>query len=254
RVLHLMFAGEWAVDVQIAETEAARAGVDFDIGWSHCRYDRYTEFGGMCLDHRSRFFALRRDYHRHSALEDARLLPGYRFRAGAEVLLVIVVDWRDHAQCGCDHVGRSETPAESDFEHHAIGALFGEHKERHRGDGFEIRGVHIERAFDRGMHLLECSGESGGGDRLTIDLDALGGLGEVRRGEESASTGVDLRSRAHVYPAVSASPAPIGQTESTRGGTASTSPTSNAPTAPRLPTESTTVSAPIERIACAASR
>src|SRR5262249_57229484 len=102
RVLHLMFAGEWTVDVQIAETEAARAGVDFDIGWSHCRYDRYTEFGGMCLDHRSRFFALRRDYHRHSALEDARLLPGDRFQAAAEVLLVIVVDWRDHAQFGCD--------------------------------------------------------------------------------------------------------------------------------------------------------
>ena len=44
----------------------------------------------------------------------------------------------------------------------------------------------------------------------------------------------------------------MGQTASTRGGSASNRPFGNAPMAPRLPTESTTDSGPMERIFSAA--
>ena len=64
--------------------------------------------------------------------------------------------------------------------------------ERHRGHGFKIRGVQIDCAAGQqllhgGMHTVEGVGEALRGDRPAIDLDALGGLGEVGRGEETGA-------------------------------------------------------------------
>ena len=72
--------------------------------------------------------------------------------------------------------------------------------------------------------------------------------------QRRASEWLFLRVHDHVYAAVSASPAPMGDTASTRGGSASNRPSEKAPTAPRLPSESTTDSAPMARICAAASR
>ena len=72
--------------------------------------------------------------------------------------------------------------------------------------------------------------------------------------QRSASVKSPCVSMDHTKAAASASPAPMGQSTSTRGGSASMMAPSIAPMAPRLPSESTTVSGPMARMRAAASR
>src|ERR1017187_4273048 len=72
--------------------------------------------------------------------------------------------------------------------------------------------------------------------------------------ESYASVKSPLRSMDHAKAAAKASPAPMGQSTSTRGGRASMMVPSMAPMAPRLPSESATISGPMARIRATASR
>ena len=63
---------------------------------------------------------------------------------------MIVVDGRDHAELGSHHVGGIQSAAQAHFQHHGVQLGIGESHESHGGDGFEIRGVHVELA--RGEH------------------------------------------------------------------------------------------------------
>jgi len=116
----------------------------------------------------------------------------------AEINLVIEIDGGDDGERRIDYVGRVETPAEADFDHRGIDALLAKEPERHRGYCFEVRRVTIQIQLFSGMvNDLEGLAELLGRYGDTVDLDSLGGLDQVRRGEETcanasgAQTGVD---------------------------------------------------------------
>src|ERR1051326_3268782 len=47
--------------------------------------------------------------------------------------------------------------------------------------------MNIEHALHRGVNLLEGGSEASGGNGPAVDLDALGGLGEMRRSEQAGA-------------------------------------------------------------------
>jgi hypothetical protein len=185
-----MLAGERAVDVQIAQTEAAAAGVEFEIGDGPVL--RPSRIDQARFQHARGFRPLARENRRDAGLQDAGLFSGDGFQALAQERFVVEIDGRDHGEIGNHHVGGVEAPAESHFEHHHIDALFGEDRERHGGDGFEVGGVHVdlalgEQRFHARVNAVEGAGEAFGGDGHAVDADALGGFGQVRRGEQAGA-------------------------------------------------------------------
>ena len=93
---------------------------------------------------------------------------------------------------GSHDVGGVQASAQADFEYDDVHGFLGEDIESHGGDGFKVRGVQVDCAGGQqllhgGMHAVEGAGETLGGDGPAIDLDALGGFGEVGRGEESGA-------------------------------------------------------------------
>ncbi len=120
------------------------------------------------------------------ALQNARLLARDRFQALAQESFVIEIHRRDHAQLGHHHIRGIQPSAQPDFQHHRIHALVAKDQKRHRGHGFEVGGVQIDRAFvQQLLHALvyrvERVGELRGGNRPPVDADAFGGFGQMRR-------------------------------------------------------------------------
>ena len=65
---------------------------------------------------------LRRHDARNIGLEDTGLFPGDLGERGAEILLVVIVDGRDHRQArGVHHIGGIEPAAEAGLENEVIG-------------------------------------------------------------------------------------------------------------------------------------
>ena len=147
---------------------------------------RRADFGRAALQHYQRFRSLAGEDRCAAGLEDSGFLEGDLWDCGAEILLVIEVDWGDHAEQWIDYVGGIQTPAHSGFEHHHFCTLFAEQMQSHRGDGLEIGRVHVDPA--RSYQLLRCPVDEVEGsnkfvyrDRLSAQTDALRGLDQMRR-------------------------------------------------------------------------
>ncbi len=88
----------------------------------------------------------------YARLQNAGLFGRDLLDRVAEKYLVIVIDRRDHAKLGSHHVGGIQAAAQPHLQHHRVQLFSGEQHERHRGDGFKICRMHVERA--RGEHSL----------------------------------------------------------------------------------------------------
>jgi len=100
---------------------------------------------------------------------------------------VVQIDAHDRRGRGLGDVRGVEPPAEADFEHGDVDLLTAEVGERGGRQHLEERRVAAQHAprdqpRRRVPHLVHGAGESGAGDRATVDRDALVHPHEVRRG------------------------------------------------------------------------
>ena len=145
---------------------------------------RCAETRRLPLDHRERPRRLRRDYCRHTALEDAGLLGRDQFNRIAKELLMVMRNGSDDCRKrAVHHVGRVKPSTEADFKQKHIGGIAcKEQKSRRRGDFKErdrIAGIQA-LAGRKGIHQFVILNQHAA--TRPCKTDALVEANQMRRG------------------------------------------------------------------------